>query len=194
MKRRVALTFTASAALLAACGAPRWDTATYDQFPLNWRRAERGAEVIRVIATVPGGGALSDAIGVELARRGFVVIEPASTVGMAPGVDFKAVMEHHIPARRNPVEMWKLRNQLHARGVNAFLIVRAHDFAPRPYLGRLFWQQAELEIHSTTEENATSNGAIAGTGWANLRHDRAQSPTEAAAEMVKNLARGPGGI
>jgi hypothetical protein len=143
---------------------------------------------------VPGGGALSEAIGVELAKRGFVIIEPASTVGMAIGVDFKAVSEHHIPARRNPVEMWKLRNQLHARGVNAFLIVRTHDFAPRPYLGRLFWQQAELEIHSTTEENATSNGAIAGTFWANLRHDRAQTPPEAAAEMVKNLARGPGGI
>jgi hypothetical protein len=127
VKRRVALTFTASAALLAACGAPRWDTATYDQFPLNWRRAERGAEVIRVIALVPGGSALSDAIGVELARRGFVIIEPASTVGMVTGVDFKAVLEHHIPARRNPVEMWKLRNQLHARGVNAFLIVRTHD-------------------------------------------------------------------
>lgn len=194
MKRRSTLTSMASAAFLSACGAPRWDTARYDQFPLNWRRAERGAALIRVIAIVPGGGALSDAVGVELAKRGFVIIEPASTVGMVTGVDFKAVAEHPIPARRNPVEMWKLRNQLHARGVDAFMIVRVHDFAPRPYLGRLFWQQAELEIHSTTEENATSNGAIAGTFWANLRHDRAQTPPEAAAEMVKNLARGPGAI
>lgn len=190
MLRVVALAVTASLALLAACAAPRWDTATYEQFHLNWRRAQP----IRVIAMVPGGGELADAVGVELAKRRFVVIEPTSTASMVTDVDFKAVLELNIRARPNDVALWKLRNQLQTRGVDAFVIVRAHDFSPRPYLGRLFWQQADLEVYSTTEENATSNGAIAGTGWANLRDDRSQSPAEAAAELVKNLARGPGAI
>lgn len=83
---------------------------------------------------------------------------------------------------------------MHARGVDAFLIVRAHDFVPKQYLGRRFWQQADLEIHSTTEENAAFNGAIAGTAFANFHYDRASSPAEAAVTMVGNLARGPGGI
>jgi hypothetical protein len=56
---------------------------------------------------------------------------------------------------------------LQARGVDAFLVVRVHDFVPKQYLGRTYWQQADLEIHSTTEENAASNVAIAGTGFAN---------------------------
>ncbi len=194
MNRRVALTLLAAFGLLAGCAAPRWETATYERFALNRGRAEKGNDLIKVVAVVPGGGALAEAVGVELAKRGFVVIASTGTVGMAADVDFKAVSEHHIPARRNPGEMWKLRHALQARGVHAFLIVRTHDFAPRPYLGRIFWQQAELEIHSTTEENPAFNGAIAGTGFANLRDDRASTPSEAAADMVNRIAMGPGGI
>ena len=63
--------------------------------------------------------------------------------------------------------MWKLMHELQARGVDAFLVVRVHDFVPKQYLGRTYWQQADFEIHSTTEENAACNGAIAGTGFAN---------------------------
>lgn len=194
LKRCVAMALMASLLLLAGCAAPRWDTARYDQFPLNWRKAERGENLIKVIALVPGGGVLAEAIGAELARRGFVVIPPASTMNMAAGVDLKAVSEHYIPARRNPGEMWRLRHALRASGVDAFLIVRAHDFVPRQHLGRTFWQQADLEIHSTTEENAAFNGAIAGTGFVNPHNDRPSSPSEVAARMVKNLAIGPGGI
>ena len=194
MKRFFALAFMAALLFLTGCAPPRWDTATHDQFPLNWRRAERGKDPIKVIALVPGGGVLAEAIGVELARRGFVIIPVASTSNMVSGVDFKAIAEHHIPARRNSSEMWNLRHQLHARGVNAFLIVRDRDFIAKKYLGRTYWQQAELEIHSTSEENATSNGAIAGAGWANFRDDRPSSPSEAAADMVKRLATGPGAI
>ena len=187
-------TFMVSLLLLTGCAAPRWDTATYDRFPLNGGRVERGSGLIRVVALVPGGGELGEALGTELAKRGFSVVPSTSTVNMAPEVNFKAVSERPVPGRQNVGELWKLRHALHARGVHAFLIVRSHDFVPKQYLGRTFWQQAELEIHSTTEENASFNGAIAGTSFANFHSDRASSPSEAAVMMVTNLARGPGGI
>lgn len=190
----LAAAFMASLLVLAGCAPPRWDTATYDRFPLNSGRTERGAVPIRTIALVPGGGVVAEAVGVELTKRGFVVVPSASTERMAPAVNYESVLHHHIPARRDAGEMWKLRHALHAHGVDAFLIVRAHDFAPKQYLGRTFWQQAALEIYSTTEENPTSSGAIAGTAFANFQTDRAASPSEAAAAMVMNLARGPGGI
>lgn len=193
MKRTV-LALVASSLLLAACAAPRWETATYDQFPLNWARARNGTGLVKVIALTPGAGELSEAIGNELAKRGFVIVPVTTTVDMARDVDFRAIAEHYIPARRNPAEMWKLRHALSARGVDAFLIVLAHDFAPRPNLGRAFWQQAYVEVYSTTEENASSNGAIAGTGFVNFRPDRASSPTEAAQSLLTNLAIGPGAL
>lgn len=183
----------ASLALLTGCTAPRWETATYDQFPLNWGRAKQGSELIKVIALTPGGGVLSEAIGAELAKRGFVIVPATITRTLATDVDFTAISGHQERARK-PGEVWKLRHALSARGVDAFLVVRDHDFPPKPYLGRTFWQQADLRIYSTTEENATSDGAIAGTSFANLLDDRPSTPSEAAVRMVMNLAIGPGGI
>jgi len=181
-------------AILSGCTAPRWETATHDQFPLNWGRAQRGSALIKVIALTPGGGVLSEAIGTELAKRGFVIVPATTTQTLATDVDFTAVSVRE--ARRGPSsgELWKLRHALYSRGIDAFLIVRSHDFTPKPHLGRNFWQQAELELHSTTEENATSNGAIAGTSFVNPLSDRPSSPVEAAMRMVTNLAIGPGGI
>jgi hypothetical protein len=192
-KRSVAA-LVASTVLLTSCVAPRWEIATYDQFPLNWGRAQRGSALIKVIALTPGGGVLSEAIGTELAKRGFVIVPATTTQTLATDVDFTAVSERQARTGRSPGELWKLRHALYARGVDAFLIVRSHDFTPKSYLGRKYWQQAELELHSTTEENATSNGAIAGTSFANLLNDRPSSPSEAAVRMVMNLAIGPGGI
>ena len=189
--RRGATALLVSVVLLAGCAAPRWETATYENFPLNWDRAKSGSALIRVIALTPGGGALSEAIGIELAKRGFVIMPVATTVTMATDVDFNAISDPRVPARRSPGEMRKLRYALYARGVDAFLIVRAHDFAARPHMGRAFWQQADLEVHSTTGVNATSNGAIAGTAFVNFHNDRPSSPAEAAQALVSNLARGP---
>jgi len=189
-----AIAFVVLLLLLTGCAAPRWETATYDRFPLNWGRVERGSGLIRVIALVPGGGVLGEEVGAELAKRGFVVVPSTSIVNAVPEVNFQAVLARPIPGRSNVGELWKLRHALHARGVDAFLIVRSHDFVAKQHLGRRFWQQAELEIHSTTEENAAFNGAIAGTAFANFHNDRASSPLEAAVMMVANLARGPGGI
>ena len=184
----------ASMVLLIGCAAPRWETATYDEFPLNSGRAQRATKLIKVIALTPGGGVLSEAIGTELSKRGFVIVPVTATQNLATGVDFTAILERQVRLRPNAGELWKLRHALSAHGVDAFLIVRIHDFTPKSYLGRNFWQQAELELHSTTEENATANGAIAGTSFINFLNDRSSTPSEAAATMVMNLAVGPGGI
>lgn len=189
MQRRVAIAFMVSLLFQAGCATPHWKTSTYDQFPLNRRRAKSKSELIKVIALVPGGGILADAIGIELAKRGFVVITPTSTVDIASGVDFKAISEHHIPARRAPDEMWKLRKVLRARNVGAFLVVRANDFVPRQHLGYMFWQSATFDIHSTDDqEDRDFGGPIAGAVFVNTHKDRSSSPSETAASMVERLA------
>jgi len=194
MKRSVLFALVASLPLLASCGAPRWVTATYDQFPLNWSRAKADRGLIKVVAMVPGGGAIADAVGVELSRRGFEVISMASTACMVNDVDFKAIAEDYIPSRRNPRAMRELGDQLHARGVDAFVIVRAQDFSPRQHLGRAYWQSAHISIFASGFDERNYGGdAIAGGPWVNI-HDRPMSPSEAAVEIVENLAWGSGAI
>lgn len=194
MKRVVGFALLALVLLLTSCGPPRWVTATYDQFPLNWSRAKRGLEPIKVIALVPGGGVVADAIGAELAKRGFVIIPMASTMRMVSGVDFKAVAEHYIPARRNWGELRKLGDALHARGADAFLIVRADKFDPRAYLGKTYWQEVHATLYASGFDESNFGGdPIASPPWFNI-HDRPKTPAEAAAEIVENLAVGPGAI
>lgn len=78
--------------------------------------------------------------------------------------------------------------------MDAFPIVRAHDFSPRQYLGHTYWQSAYVSIFTSGfEERNFAGGAIAGGPWVNI-HDRPKSPSEAAAEIVNNLAMGPGAI
>ena len=184
----------ASLLLVTGCTTPHWESATFDQFLINRGRVKNGDGLIRVVAMVPGGGALAEAVGSELAGRGFKVVPSATLLGMDTGVDFKAVSERARPGQGNTAGLWKLRHALHARGVDAFVIVRDQDFAPRPHMGRRFWQQADLEVYSTTGENATSNGAIAGTGFVNLLDGRASTAAEAAADMVTRIAMGPGAL
>lgn len=131
MKRCIATALMASLLPPAGCASPRWEAATYERFPLNRGRVERGSDLIMVIALVPGGGALAEAIGIELAKRGFAVLPSTSTMSMAAAMDLRAIAEHHVPARRNWGEMWKLRHALRAHGVDAFPIVRNHDFVPK---------------------------------------------------------------
>jgi len=108
MKKVIRLAIIAPILFLAACGTPYWHTSMFDPFPINRGKAAKRQDLIKVIALVPGGGVVADAIGVELAKRGFVVIPSATTIGMVTDVDFKAVHESYIPARQNPGEIGKL--------------------------------------------------------------------------------------
>ncbi len=174
---------------LTACGPPRWQTATFDEFSINRGRARAGTELIKVIALVPGGGVVADAVGVELAKRGFVIVPQDAASGMIAGVDLKAVREHHIPARVNHAEMALLRARLLAHGVDVFMIVRAEEFAPRAYLGHSYWQRVFYTLYSTRRAGVGFFGDIGGSTWINI-DPRAKSLSDAAVEIVESMAVG----
>lgn len=193
MKRTIAFLIFTSIVALASCAPPFWTTATYDQFPINRGLAKRGEHLFKVIALVPGGGDVANAVGVELAKRGFVIISLESTTSMVTGVDFKAVSEHRIPARRNPGEIDKLRQQLGAEGIDAFLVFNDREFKPRQWREQAYWQQADYMIFSTRHTGIGYFGDITNGRWANIEN-RAKSPSEAAVEIVNSMAMGGGAI
>lgn len=160
---------------VAACASYSPATARYDQFP-----TARGQYPVKSIAILPGAGALADAVGVELAKRGFVVVQPSATAQMVKGVDFKAVS---VPGRADPALVEDLKYQLHSRGVDAFLIVRADDFVAR--------QAATYHLYRTHPE--VSSFSYYTWLWQNRDKDRPRSPAEAAAESVTTMARRTGG-
>jgi hypothetical protein len=168
--------------VLAACAQPPSPAvATADQFPMAG-----GTNPIKVIAILPGGGVLADAMGAELAKRGFVIHPASSTASMVTGVDFKAVAESYIPKRENPAAVINLKNQLLAKGVDAFLVVaRPQDFTPRQFRDAPYFQSASIHLYSTWE---VAN-FFSSYGWSNGDKDRAKSPEEAAAAIVTNMAR-----
>lgn len=69
---------------------------------------------VEVIALAPGGGLIADAVGVELANRGFTIIDPSSTSSMMLRLNL-----NEIEITR-PEGLAKLRDQ----GIDAFLTVR----------------------------------------------------------------------
>ena len=186
MKQVLRLAIVAPMLFLAACGLPYWYASTFDQFPVNRGRAEKGG-LIKVVALMPGGGVVGDAIGTELAKRGFVISPPASTMSMVTGVDLKIVYETYMLAGRPSGEMEKLRNQLRTQGVDAFLVVRADRFNPRQFQKYAYFQQANYAIYSTQGGTLHPSGEIYSGGWGNI-DDRPKSPSEAAVEIVNRMA------
>ncbi|MGE0559786.1 MAG: hypothetical protein AB7E73_15555 [Burkholderiales bacterium] len=193
MKRKIALLMLTSSVFLAACAPPFWTTSTYEQFPMNRGMVKKGERLIKVIALVPGEGDVADAVGIELAKRGFVIVSAASTRSMAAGIDFKVISDHAIPARRNLGEMDKLRQQLSVRGVDAFLVFNDKDFKPRQWRDNAYWQQASYMAYSTLYAGPGYFGEIASGRWANIEN-RAKSPSDAAVEIVNSMAMGGGSI
>jgi hypothetical protein len=129
-----------------------------------------------VIALVPGGGLMADAVGVELANRGFTVIDPASTSNMMIRLNLNEV------EIARPEGMAKLRDQ----GIDALLVVKtAGGYDQQP-------QSASARMNSTR-----SGQLLAGVTWQNGYGGMAGSPadrimrkglSEAAAEIADALA------
>jgi hypothetical protein len=95
---------------------------------------------VEVIALSPGGGIIADAVGVELANRGFTIIDPTSTSSMMVRLNL-----NEIEISR-PEGLAKLKEQ----GIDAFLTVRAaggYDEQPQSASARM---------------NSTHNGKIIG--------------------------------
>lgn len=131
---------------------------------------------VRVIALTPGGGLMADAVGVELANRGFTIIDPSSTSNMMIRLNLNEVEV------AKPEGLTKLREQ----GIDALLIVRTvggYDQQP---------QSASARMNSTQ-----SGQLLAGVTWQNGYGGMAGSPadrvmrkglSEAAIEIADALA------
>jgi hypothetical protein len=133
-------------------------------------------QVINVIAFAPGGGMLSEAVGVELSNMGFTIIDAASTSDMLVRMNLNEVQI------TRPESLSKFRNQ----GVDAILVVRAaggYDYQPQSASARM---------------SSTQNGQIlVGVTWQNGYGGMSGSPadrmmrkglTDAAAEIAASLA------
>ena len=144
MRQAVATVAIASILFLAGCASQSPATARHDQFPMA-----RAPYSVKAIAILPDGGVLAEAIGVELASRGFTIFTATSTMSMVTGVDWKAVSQVYIPGRTNPGEVENLTNQLHAQGIDAFLVLKANDLAPRRWQQYAYWQTADTHLYNT---------------------------------------------
>lgn len=132
---------------------------------------------VSVIALAPGGGLLTDAVGIELANLGFTIIDPSSTSSMMVRLNL-----NEIEITR-PEGLAKLKDQ----GIDAFLIVRtAGGYDQQP-------QSAGVRM------NSTHNGKLlAGITWQNGYGGMAGSPadrvmrkglSEAAIEIATALSK-----
>ena len=181
MKQAIALVAIASILFLGACASQSPATARHDQFPMA-----KGPYSVKAIAILPGGGDLAEAIGVELARRGFIISTPASTVSIVTGVDWKVVSELYKPGRNNPGEVEKLMAQLRAQGIDAFLVLKADGFAPRRWQQYAYWQTVDIHLYSTHPD--LKGKLHSSWGWVNTDNMRTKSPAEAAFEIVTRMS------
>jgi hypothetical protein len=110
----------------------------------------------------------------------------ASRISGVTGVDWEVVSKLYIPGYANPVEVETLMDQLHARGIDAFLVVKEDGFAPRQWRQYDYWQSADAHIYRT--HPGLRNNAHSYNGWVNIDNKRARSSAEAAAEIVTRMA------
>ena len=166
MNRRISLLLL-SAGLLGGCASSKLSS-----LPVSGQ----AKHAVKVIAFVPGGGLLADAVGVELSNRGFTVIDSATTSSMM--VRFNL---NEIEIAR-PEGLGRLRDQ----GIDAMLVVRS---------GGGYDQQPQ---NASARMNSTHNGQVlAGVTWQNGFGGVAGSPadrvmrkglSEAASEIAAALA------
>lgn len=136
LRRRSALVLLV-ATPLAGCGGSRISTMAV---------AQAARHPVQSIAIAPDGGLLADAVAVELAGRGFNVLDPSTTSRLLVRLNLSEVEVSR------PEGLGRLREQ----GIDAWLSVRAsggHDGLP---------QSASARV------NSTHNGRVmAGVTWQN---------------------------
>lgn len=135
MLRRMVL-LALSATLLAGCASSK----------INATPMLSTKPAVHVIAFAPGGGLMSDAVGVELSSRGFTVIDTHATSGLLAQLN---LTEADV-ARTDGL------GKLKDRGVDAYLVVRAiggYDQMP---------QSASARLVSTVD-----GSLVAGINWQN---------------------------
>ncbi|WP_236685595.1 hypothetical protein [Geobacter pickeringii] len=156
------------ATLMASCAGSRVSSIPVSSKP---------SAPVKVIALDPGGGLLADAVGIELANRGFTVLDPASTSRLMVRLNIDEIEVN------TPIGLEKLKG----KGVDAYLTVRTA--AGRD--GKT--QSASVRVNSTDTKKI-----IAGLTWENGWGGRSGSIAdramhkglpEAASEIVDNLVQ-----
>lgn len=168
MARASFLAVLGSAALLVACASSQVSMHSVGSKP---------AHQIQAIAMAPGGGLLADAVAVELANRGFTVIDPAATSNLLVRLNLTEI------EIARPAGLAKLKDQ----GVDAYLVVRAAaGWDGRP-------ESASARMNSTQ-----TGQVLAGVTWQNGWGGMPGSPadrvmrrnlTDAANEIANALAQ-----
>lgn len=159
----------ASCAFLAACGGSRVSTV---------RGGNPTSHGVKAIAFAPGGGLVADAVGIELANRGYVVIDTAQTTGIMGRIGLNEV------ELQQPSGLQAMRDQ----GIDALLSVRSAsgpDGIPQSASARM----------TSTHTGQVIAGATWQNGWGGMRGSIAdrvmrQDLGEAAEKIADSLTSG----
>ena len=142
--------------------------------PVSAQRQQQ--QVVKVIAFAPGGGLLSDAVGVELANLGFTIIDSSTTSNMMVRMNMNEVQISR------PDSLLKFKEQ----GIDAILVVRAaggYDFQPQSASARMSSTQTGQVLAGVTWQNGF--GGMAGSPADRIMR---KGLTDAAAEIAAAIA------
>lgn len=136
---------------------------------------------VKVIAFASGGGVLADAVAVELANRGFTIIDPGTTNSLIARLGLTEVEV------AQPIGLSRLKEQ----GIDAYLTIRAAD----GYSG--------VPASASARLTSTHNGQVLGgltwqNGWGGaegspadrvMRSGLSQAAQQIAEGLVKRIPR-----
>lgn len=170
MDRAIRLAAMACALALAACASSRVSTQS-SVAPLP--------HPVRAIAFAPGGGLLADAVGIELANRGFNVVDTAEATNMLVRT---GLTETEIA---QPAGLAALRE----RNIDAVLVVKTADApngTPQSASARMTSTHTGQMIGGVTWQNGW--GGMAGSPADRImRQDLGDAANEIADELAKRL-------
>lgn len=158
------------ALLLSACASSRVSNLSVSAAPPHR---------VQAIAIAPGGGLLADAVGVELANRGFTVIDPAVTSNLLVRL---GLAEIEVAA---PEGLSKLQGE----GLDAYLVVRAAagpDGLPESASARMNSTHTGQVLAGVTWQNGW--GGMAGSmADRTMRSNLSEAANEIATALAERL-------
>ena len=134
---------------------------------------------VGTIALMPGGGLFADAIGVEIAARGFQVIDTSTTSNLM------------VRLNLNEIEITKPqgRSKLKSEGIDAILFARAasgYDGRPQSASTRLTSTHTGQILSGIVWQNGRG-GAVGSPADGIMRKGLAQAATEVADALMQSI-------
>ena len=136
---------------------------------------------VGTIALMPGGGLFADAIGVEIAARGFLIIDTATTSNLLVRLNLDEVEVIQ------PQGLSKLRE----KGIDAILFSRSasgYDSRPQSASTRLTSTHTGQILAGIVWQNARA-GAIGSAADGIVRKGLAQAATEVANALMQSIRK-----